>query len=131
MPSFSKISEQRLATCDQRLQAILREAIQHVDFSVLCGHRGRDEQEEAYRTGKSKARWPNSKHNTLPSVAVDVAPYPVDWKDTARFARLAGYLERIAQEQGVRIRWGGDWDMDGRTNDERFIDMPHIELVDP
>ncbi len=131
MPSFSKISAQRLSTCDPRLQALLREAIKHVDFSVLCGHRGVEEQEEAYRTGKSKARWPNSKHNTLPSVAVDVAPYPVDWQDTARFARLAGYLERIAHEQGIAIRWGGDWDRDGRTNDERFIDMPHIELVDP
>jgi peptidoglycan L-alanyl-D-glutamate endopeptidase CwlK len=130
MPRFSNLSEQRLATCDERLQRILQEAIKHVDFTVICGHRDQEEQDDAFRTGRSKARWPLSKHNRLPSVAVDVAPYPVDWQDTARFARLAGYIERIADEMGVQIRWGGDWDGDGRTRDERFIDMPHIELVE-
>lgn len=129
MPTFSKQSEQRLSTCDERLQRVLREAIKHVDFTVMCGHRTQDEQDEAFRLGRSKARWPQSKHNGLPSLAVDIAPYPVDWQDTARFARLAGYIERIAHEQGVRIRWGGDWDQDGWTSDEQFIDMPHIEVI--
>lgn len=130
MPQFSKLSAQRLSTCDERLQRLLREAIQRVDFTVLCGHRERDEQDDAFRRGASTKRWPMSKHNRMPSVAVDIAPYPVDWKDTARFARLAGYIERIAHEQGVSIRWGGDWDQDGRTNDERLIDMPHLEIVE-
>jgi peptidoglycan L-alanyl-D-glutamate endopeptidase CwlK len=129
MPRLSNLSEQRLATCDERLQRLLREAIQHVDFTVLCGYRDRDEQDDAFRRGASTKRWPMSKHNRVPSVAVDVAPYPVDWKDTARFARLAGYIERIAHEQGVSIRWGGDFDGDGRTSGERFIDMPHLEIV--
>jgi peptidoglycan L-alanyl-D-glutamate endopeptidase CwlK len=127
---FSNLSEQRLSTCDERLQRILREAIKQVDLTVICGHRTRDEQDDAFRRGASTKRWPLSKHNRLPSLAVDIAPYPVDWKDTARFARLAGYIERIAHEQGVPIRWGGDWDQDGRTTDERLIDMPHLELVE-
>lgn len=130
MPAFSALSEQRLETCDVRLQAILKEAIRHVDFTVLCGFRGPDEQEDAFRTGRSKVRWPNSKHNRRPSVAVDLAPFPVDWTDTARFARLAGYIERIAHEQGVKLRWGGDFDQDGRTVGEKFIDMPHLEIVE-
>lgn len=130
MPKFSRLSEQRLATADPRLQALLREAIKHVDFTVLCAYRNAEDQDDAFRTGRSKVRYPDSKHNTLPSSAVDIAPYPVDWKDTARFARLAGYLERIAHEQGIRIRWGGDFDQDGATADERFIDMPHIEIVE-
>lgn len=130
MPAFSALSEQRLASCDPRLQAILKEAIRHVDFTIMCGFRGPDEQEDAYRTGRSKVRWPNSKHNRRPSVAVDLAPFPVDWTDTARFARLAGYIERIAHEQGVKLRWGGDFDQDGRTVAEKFIDMPHLEIVE-
>ena len=129
MPTFSKLSEQRLATCDPRLQALLREAIKHVDFTVLCGHRGQDEQEDSFRTGHSKVRWPNSKHNTLPSVAVDIAPYPIDWKDHRAFSRLFGYIERIAHEQGVSVRWGGDFDGNWRSNDS-FVDLPHIELRD-
>jgi len=130
MPAFSALSEQRLASCDPRLQAILKEAIRHVDFTIMCGFRGPDEQEDAYRTGRSKVRWPNSKHNRKPSVAVDLAPYPVDWTDTARFARLAGYIERIAHEQGVKLRWGGDFDMDGRTAGEKLVDMPHLEIIE-
>lgn len=128
MPAFSTLSEQRLQTCDPRLQAILKEAIRHVDFTIMCGFRGPDEQEDAYRTGRSKVRWPNSKHNRRPSVAVDLAPFPVDWTDTARFARLAGYIERIAHEQGIKLRWGGDFDRDGRTKGEAFVDMPHLEI---
>ena len=131
MPHFSDLSEQRLSTCDERLQRLLCEAIKQVDFTVICGHRSREDQEDAFRLGRSKVRWPLSRHNHMPSLAVDIAPFPIDWQDTARFARLAGYIERIAHEQGVRIRWGGDFDRDGRTRDERFIDMPHIELETP
>lgn len=130
MPTFSTLSDQRLQTCDPRLQAILKEAIRHVDFTIMCGFRGPDEQEDAYRTGRSKVRWPNSKHNRRPSVAVDLAPFPIDWTDTARFARLAGYIERIAHEQGIKLRWGGDFDGDGRTKGEAFVDMPHLEIVE-
>jgi peptidoglycan L-alanyl-D-glutamate endopeptidase CwlK len=130
LPSFGAKSKERLATCDERLQKLLNEAIKDVDFSVLCGHRPKDEQDEAFRTGKSSLPWPKSKHNGTPSKAVDVAPYPIDWNDTARFARLAGYLERIAKEQGIKIRWGGDWNRNWRTKDVRFIDLPHIELED-
>lgn len=130
MPQFSDLSEQRLVTCDERLQRLLREAIKHVDFTVIYGHRTQEEQDDAFRQGASTLRWPKSKHNKQPSLAVDIAPYPIDWSDTARFARLAGYIERIAQEQGVKIRWGGDWNGNYRTKDERLVDMPHIELVD-
>lgn len=132
MPQFSKLSETRLSTLDIRLQNLLTEAIKRVDFTVLCGHRGEDEQNEAFQKGASKLRFPYSKHNSLPSKAVDVAPWfpdiKIDWKDSAAFARLAGYIQRIADEQGTKIRWGGDWDGDWKTADERFLDLPHIEL---
>lgn len=129
MPIFSKLSEQRLLTCAQPIQDLLREVIKHIDCTVLYGHRGQEEQDDAYRSGASTLKWPLSKHNHLPSLAVDVAPYPIDWNDTARFARLYGFIERIAQEKGIRIRWGGDWNGNYRTKDERLVDMPHIELV--
>ena len=131
MSSFGAKSLERLATCDPRLQELLKVAITHVDFTVLCGHRTEVEQNEAFAQKHSTVRWPNSKHNSLPAIAVDVAPFPIDWNDTARFARLAGYIERIADEKGIAIRWGGDWNGNWRTLDERFIDMPHIELVNP
>lgn len=129
MPKFSNKSLERLDTCDVRLQEIMKEAIKYIDFTILEGHRGKAAQDEAYANKKSTLKWPNSLHNSYPSRAVDIAPYPVDWNDTAAFARLAGYIQRIADEKGYKIRWGGDWNNNFRTRDERFIDMPHIELV--
>lgn len=131
MPSFGKASEERLATCDPRLQSVLREAIKHRDFTILCGFRDEAAQNDAVAKGNSKTPWPNSKHNRQPSLAVDIAPYPIDWTDTGSFSYLAGYIVRIGDELGVKLRWGGDWNQNGKTKDEKFLDMPHIELVDP
>lgn len=138
MPVLSNLSKSRLATCDTRLQDILNEAIKYVDFTVLCGHRTQEEQDEAFRLGRSTKKWPDSNHNKLPSVAVDIAPWladvKLDWNDIAGFARLAGYIQRIADEKGIKVRWGGDWDQDwhtaGKDPTEKFLDAPHIELVE-
>jgi peptidoglycan L-alanyl-D-glutamate endopeptidase CwlK len=42
---------------------------------------------------------------------------------------LAGVVTGVAHELGIKIRWGGDWDQDGEWKDERFVDMPHYELL--
>lgn len=128
MPKFSAVSQARLHTCDPRLQLLLNTVIKTVDFAVLCGHRNEADQNKAFAEGKTTKEWPMSKHNRFPSLAVDIAPSPIDWKDTARFARLFGYIERVAEELGIKVRWGGDWNGNYRTADEKLVDMPHIEL---
>jgi hypothetical protein len=30
--------------------------------------------------------------------------------------------------QFARIRWGGEWDGDGHSDDEKSLDMPHFEV---
>ena len=30
-----------------------------------------------------------------------------------------------------RLRWGGDWDMDGESTDETFLDRPHVQWGPP
>ncbi len=130
LPHFSKTSQRRLATCDERLQRIFNTVIQRYDCSVLEGHRGKESQEKAFREGKSKARFGQSKHNPFPSRAVDVAPYPIDWNDREYFCHFAGYVKAVADTMGIRIRWGGDWNMNNRSTDESFSDMPHFELID-
>lgn len=129
MPSFSQVSKDRLATCHPKLQALLNEAIKHYDFTVLCGHRGKDEQDAAYNSGRSKVRWPDSKHNRTPSLAVDVAPYPVDWSDLDRFRRLAWFLKGLGLGLGADLRLGADWDGDNDITDQTFHDLPHVELI--
>ena len=121
MPSFGKRSKSRLATTHSLLQEIMSEAIKEYDFSVLCGHRGKEDQNKAFDGGNSKLRFPKSKHNQMPSIAVDIAPYPIDWNDLDRFKAVGKIVKRIAEEKGIDITWGGDW--------HSFKDYPHFELA--
>ena len=130
MPKFGKTSQARLATCHPDLQLLMKALIKHVDVSILCGHRTEAEQNKAYREGASTKKFPKSKHNQLPSLAVDIAPWPIDWKDRGRFYMVVGYVRRLADELGIKIRCGGDWDGDLNTDDQRLHDLPHIELVE-
>lgn len=129
MPRYSKRSRERLETCDERLQRIFSRVIEICDNTILIGHRGEEEQNEAYRTGHSKVKWPEGKHNAIPSEAIDAAPYPIDWNDRERFTLFAGLVLGVAEEMGIKIRWGGDWDRDWQINDNRFDDLVHFELM--
>jgi len=104
MPVLSKSSDEKLRTCDDRIQKIIREVVKHYDCTVLCGFRGKDDQDQAVREGKSKLSWPNSVHNKLPSKAVDVIPYPVDWNDMKRFMHFAGFVQGVASQMGYKLR---------------------------
>jgi len=130
MPRYSKRSKKRLASCDERLQEVFNEVIKHVDCSVLEGHRSKERQNKLYDEGRTKVKYPNGRHNISPSKAVDVTPYPVDWEDRERQTLFAGFVIGIARGMGIRLRWGGDWDMDFQVMDNRFDDFPHFEVRD-
>jgi len=129
MANFSKKSLNKLSTCRQELQDIFREVIKVYDCSILEGHRGQELQDKYFNEGKSKIKWPNGKHNKIPSEAVDVAPYPIDWNDSNRFFFLAGLVKGIASQMGHKIRWGRNWDSDNDFNDQTFNDSPHFEII--
>jgi len=134
MPKFGKESLQKLATCDAQLQLLCRALIQHTDFSVVFGHRNEDEQNKAYSQKRSTKKWPDSKHNTYPSIAVDIVPYEGrqlwgnNTKELLAIGRLIGMAEQVARELGGSIRCGYDWDGDGQITDTNFVDAFHIEL---
>ena len=129
MPKFSESSEKRLATCHPKLRELFQEVVKGYDCTVLCGFRGQDEQDSAFEKGTSKVKWPESKHNNFPSLAVDVAPYPIDWKDTNRFYHFAGYVRAVAERLGIKVRQGVDWNGNLDFKDESFFDGPHVEIV--
>lgn len=120
MPFFSKRSAERLATCVPELQLVMNEAILEYDFTVLCGHRGKEDQDKAVEEGKSQTPWPTSKHNSMPSMAADIAPWPVDWNDIQRFKDLAQVVLDVAARNGIDIVWGGHW--------KSFKDYPHYQI---
>ena len=128
MPRFGKTSKNRLATCEKELQNLFKEVVKHFDCSVLVGYRGRNEQDTAFESGHSKVKWPNGKHNKKPSVAVDVAPYPIDWDDRERFIYFGGFVKGCAFRMDIPLRWGGDWNSDTQLSDNKFDDLVHFEL---
>ena len=133
MPVFGKVSTERLVQAHPDLQRLLNEAIKHIDFSVVCTYRGREDQEAACASGASTKHWPDSKHNSLPAIAADLCPYRggLQWKDREAFYFLGGFLKGLASGMGIKIRWGGDWDGDNDFHDQNLYDLPHIELVNP
>ena len=115
------------------IHMIIDKAIQYADITVLEGYRDEKAQNEAYDKGMSQVRFPNSKHNTYPSMAVDAVPYPIDWKDTERLAYFAGMIKGIANVMllgtGYKLVSGIDWDDDLNINEHKFLDYPHFELI--
>lgn len=126
MPTFSKTGETRLKTCHPDLQAVCRELIKQYDFSVLEGHRGEAAQNAAYEAGNSRVPYPNSAHNKNPSLAVDIAPYPIDWDNLTRFREMITRFDAVAAVLRARgeiqshFEYGANW--------PNFKDYPHIEI---
>ena len=129
MSKFGNTSTIRLNGCHNDLRRLFLEVVRNYDCSVLCGHRNEEDQHTAFITKRSKLDWPDSKHNSNPSTAIDVAPYPIDWEDLNRFYHFAGYVLAVADEMNIRVRWGGDWDGDKSFSDQNFNDLPHWELL--
>ena len=132
MPSFSRKSADRLGTCDADLILVATSAIEVVDFSIIWGYRGEEDQMVAYKTGRSNAKWPQSRHNRMPSEAFDFLPYPFDqedWKDIKRFTYVAGIIMGCAQALGVKLTYGGDWLHNGMEEQKKPFDYGHIQLI--
>ncbi len=129
MPEFSERSRKNLGTCHEDLQRLFSEVIKHVDCTILCGYRGIEEQDQAFQEGRSRLRFPQSKHNENPSLAVDAVPFPINFNDTRRFYLFAGIVRGIAVMMKISIRCGADWDSDLNLNDQTFHDLGHFELM--
>lgn len=136
-------SRARLAGVHPDLIGVVERAIQlsTVDFSVLEGVRTPQRQRELYAQGRTKpgkvVTWTlTSNHFVNPKTgyghAVDLIPFPVDWEGPTRFPKfdaIAKAMSAAAKERGDRIRWGADWDMDGKPRERGETDSPHFELV--
>lgn len=122
---FGKKSTERLKECDLRLQTLCEKMLSRSDFdmTVTCGHRTKEEQEKAFNEGKSKAHFGQSKHNSYPSKAVDIVPYPINWdtKDI-RWWKMVALAYDTARHLGIKIRCGAFF--------TGLADFPHIELED-
>ena len=149
--NLSQRSLDRLVGVDERLQRVVKRAIElsKQDFMVLEGVRTRQQCMINYGKGRTiaqcvakgvparyanpnaaKVTWLNnpfaSKH--VSGKAVDLVPYPVDWDDLKKFDTIAQAMLQAAKELGVPVRWGADWDGDGKPRERGESDSPHFEI---
>jgi peptidoglycan L-alanyl-D-glutamate endopeptidase CwlK len=133
MRTWGHRSQEVYDTLDPKLQVLMTRLRDEVaDISLVSGHRDKIEQDSIFMSGASTLRWPDSKHNALPSKAVDIQPYPYpeyEPKLWGALGYLAGRAMAIAEEEGFQIRWGGDWNGDGDLTNQKFDDLFHLELT--
>jgi len=114
MPQFSKRSMDKLNTCDTDLIRLFLEVVKHRDCTILEGHRNKEDQNKYYAEGKSRLKWPDSKHNRFPSRGVDVIFYPFsepDWDDREEFMFFRGIVYGIASQMGITLNKTISWDL--------------------
>lgn len=131
-------SRAALSGVHPRLVAVVERAIQITgqDFMVLEGVRTKARQLELYAQGRTKpgniVTWTKVSNHFKQADgyghAVDLVPWPVDWNDLQKFDAIATAMFSAARELKVAIRWGADWDRDGKRRERRESDSPHFEL---
>lgn len=123
---MNSTSQKKLATAHPDLQVLARKVSERFPIQVICGFRGKEEQDLAFKNKASKKQFPDSKHNQIPSLAIDCVPDPdrnpatLDWKDLKAFADMCEIFQEEADKLGIKIRLGKDFS---------FRDWPHIELA--
>jgi len=136
---LSDRSRRNLVGVHPDMVAVVTRAIEisPADFMVIEGVRTPERQKELYAQGRTKpgkkVTWTlNSNHFKQADGfgrAVDLLPEPYDWKDAGQFDKVARAMREAGKQLGVKIRWGGDWDQDGRAREKGETDSPHFELA--
>ena len=133
MNGLSQKDRQKLIKADDKLQLLVFEVSTQMNIIVIEAHRSVERQAKLYAEGKTKVK--HSKHNYIPSRAIDIAPYYkngnkiVPWDDHRPFYFLGGLMMRSAKLHNIKLRWGGDWDSDTDFADQTYNDLVHYELI--
>lgn len=61
--------------------------------------------------------------------AVDLLGAPYGWTDLKPFDIVAKAVKQASKELGIPIKWGADWDNDGKPREKGETDSPHFELA--
>ena len=132
MPRFGKRSMANLEGVHPLLVDWAFRLVTKFDITVSSGVRDLTTQRQYVASGASKTM--NSMHLLQTDGyghAIDIAPYPINYKRTRNFDIMAGIGLCLSWEMDVPIRWGGDWDRDLDPYDQSFNDTGHFELYTP
>lgn len=122
---MNTVSLNRLRECHPDLVKIMLGVDEIFPIHVICGSRNKKDQNEAFKRGQSRVKYPDSKHNAKPlSLAVDVVPGSgkvISWTDLKPFEIMCLTIESIADKYGIKIKLGRDF--------KTLKDWPHVELI--
>ena len=122
------MASRKLTDLCPELQAIVPKFVEAcaelgIDVLIHCTWRGEAEQNKVFAEGKSKLKYPKSKHNAIdengkPAArAFDAVPYKgrtCQWSDVSSYEKMG----EVAEDLG--LEWGGRWG--------KFRDRPHFQL---
>ncbi|WP_145588087.1 M15 family metallopeptidase [Yersinia aldovae] len=128
---FSQRSENNLKGVNANLVKVVRRAIEitTVDFTVIEGVRTVERQQQLYAQGRTApgkvVTWTmKSKH--IDGNAVDLLPV-TGWDNLSSFKIVSKAMFQAANELGVKITWGADWNGNG-IQEKGETDSPHFEI---
>ena len=150
---YSKQSLAILEQADPRLQRVFFTAADYVDTTILEAYRSPEKQNLLLAQGRTTLGGGHSKHNVMPSLAIDACPYyrgfgrlvasQAQIEDIAeatkitrheatvrvmqQFGEWAGRILQVADELSIPLRWGGRWSH-RLAWETKFHDLFHFEL---
>ena len=134
---MSLFKPERLDDIDKTLAAVVRHAAEGLPFDLIVveGRRSKARQADLYAQGRTKpgkvVTWTlKSKH--IDGQAVDLAPMKggaIDWTSLKKFDAINTAMQGAALALKVKIRWGADWNQNGKIRERGETDSPHWELV--
>jgi peptidoglycan L-alanyl-D-glutamate endopeptidase CwlK len=138
MNKLNKRSETNLAGVHPKFASVVSRAAEicDIEFTVIEGVRTKERQAQLYAQGRTTAgqivTWTlNSNHfinaKTGYGHAVDILP-ATGWNDLKGFDKVAAAMFQAASELRVKIRWGKDWNMNGKVGEKGESDSPHFEM---
>lgn len=110
-----QLCDEIVSRCSESIRKwFAHERTQDPALHASAGYRGKEEQEEAFRRGASKAQFGQSPHNYFPSRAVDV------WfNERGRAVWDSLKLQEMAERLPAELEWGGYW--------KELVDAPHFQ----
>lgn len=139
MSNLSTRSQNNLNGVSPNLCKVVARAaeLSSVGFDVIEGVRTKERQAKLYAQGRTEAgqivTWTLTSNHFVNAKtgyghAVDILP-KTGWNNLAGFDTVATAMFQAASELGVKIRWGADWDKDGKYREKGETDSPHFEEV--
>lgn len=128
---------ERLNGVNPALVSVVKRASARLPFDILVieGVRTQARQDELYAQGRTKpgkvVTWTRSSKHIL-GQAVDIAPQiagAIPWGDAAKFDQIAKAMFHAADDLKVKIRWGRDWNQNGKPGEKGESDSPHWEIA--